>query len=60
VRKLLGKPAKISKYPLKPNETHYDWRWQEAPTRTKIFTVTFDTDMRVQSTGSVDDVPPQG
>ena len=33
VRKLLGKPMKITPYPLK-QEVHYDWRYQDSPSTT--------------------------
>ncbi|HMN93352.1 MAG TPA: outer membrane protein assembly factor BamE [Hydrogenophaga sp.] len=51
VRRLLGKPMKITPYPLK-GETHYDWRFLDGPTDndSKIFTVVFDTDFRVSKT----------
>lgn len=55
VRKMLGKPAKISHYSLK-RQTHYDWRWLEAPNQPKLFTVIFDSDLRVVSAGSTDDM----
>jgi hypothetical protein len=56
VRKSLGKPAKVSTFALKPGETHYDWRWNEPPNRAKVFSVVFDSDLRVVSSGSVDDL----
>ncbi len=55
VRKMLGKPTKISSYALKL-QTHYDWRWLEAPNQPKMFTVIFDSDLRVVSSGSTDDM----
>jgi len=56
VRRLLGKPMKISSYALK-KETHYDWRYHDGPndSDSKIFTVVFDTDLRVVSTMSAPD-----
>ena len=56
VRKALGKPMKITPFALK-NETHYDWRYHDGPNESdaKIFTVVFDADYKVVSTGSVDD-----
>ena len=56
VRKMLGKPMKITTYELK-RETHYDWRYRDGPNESdaKIFTVVFDTDYHVVSTGSVED-----
>lgn len=51
VRKLLGKPMKITPYALK-KETHYDWRWRNGPNTSdsQVFTVIFDTDLKVVST----------
>jgi SmpA / OmlA family len=56
VRKMLGKPMKITPYELKM-QWHYDWRYADGPnvTDTKIFTVVFNPDLRVISTGSVVD-----
>ena len=56
VRKMLGKPMKITPFALN-NTWHYDWRYMDGPNTTdkKIFTVVFNSDLRVLSTGSVDD-----
>lgn len=56
VRKLLGKPMKITPFALK-NTRHYDWRYADGPNASdrKIFTVVFNDDLRVLSTGSVED-----
>jgi hypothetical protein len=56
VRKMLGKPMKITTYALK-RETHYDWRFHDGPNESdaKIFTVIFDADYMVVSTGSMED-----
>jgi outer membrane protein assembly factor BamE (lipoprotein component of BamABCDE complex) len=56
VRKMLGKPMKITTYDLK-RQTHYDWRYHDGPNESdsKIFTVIFDADYKVVSTGSVPD-----
>lgn len=56
VRKLLGKPMKITTYDLK-KETHHDWRYRDGPNESdsKVFTVVFNPDMRVLSTLSVRD-----
>ena len=53
VRRMLGKPMKITNYTLK-GETHYDWRYQEQPGvgETKVFTAVFDRDLKVVSTMS--------
>jgi outer membrane protein assembly factor BamE (lipoprotein component of BamABCDE complex) len=56
VRKLLGKPMKVTEYALK-KEVHYDWRWRDGPNESdsQLFTVIFSPDLRVISTGSVRD-----
>ena len=54
VRRMLGKPMKVTTYALK-RETHYDWRFMDGPTESKVFTVVFDADMRVTSTLTVRD-----
>lgn len=56
VRRMLGKPMKITTYDLK-RETHYDWRYMDGNNQSdsKVFTVVFDTDLRVISTMSVRD-----
>lgn len=56
VRRLLGKPMKITAYELK-REVHYDWRWRDGPngSDSQVFTVIFSPDLRVISTMSVRD-----
>lgn len=54
VRKMLGKPMKVTTYALK-QETHYDWRYLAAPTTPMVFTVVFDPDLKVLRTMSVDE-----
>lgn len=56
VRRMLGKPMKITTYDLK-KETHYDWRYHDGPndSDSKVFTVIFTPDLRVVSTVSVTD-----
>ena len=54
VRKILGKPMKVTPYALK-RETHYDWRYLSPPQTQKIFTVVFDADLRVASSYSSDE-----
>jgi outer membrane protein assembly factor BamE (lipoprotein component of BamABCDE complex) len=56
VRRLLGKPMKITTFALK-QETHYDWRWRNGPNESdsQVFTVVFNPDLRVVSTLSVRD-----
>ena len=61
VRKRLGKPMKVSRFELQ-GTWHYDWRYMDGPNESdkKIFTVVFNNDLRVLSTGSVDDTEPRG
>jgi len=55
VRRLLGKPMKVSSYPLK-RETHYDWRYlDDNRVESRVFTVVFNADLRVLRTGSEPD-----
>ncbi len=56
VRRMLGKPMKVTTYDLK-RETHYDWRYLDGVNQSdsKVFTAVFDTDLRVISTMSVPD-----
>ena len=54
VRKMLGKPMKITPYELK-REVAYDWRWLDAPNKSMVFTVYFNSDYRVLRTGSMPD-----
>lgn len=54
VRKMLGKPARITPFELK-GEVAYDWRYLEPPNTHMVFTVFFDRNYRVLRTGSVVD-----
>ena len=54
VRKLLGKPARVTPYALK-NETAWDWRYLEPPNTALVFTVYFGPEMRVVRSGSAPD-----
>lgn len=56
VRRLLGKPMKVTTYTLK-GETHYDWRYMDGPnpSDSKVFTAVMDRDLRVVRTESVRD-----
>ncbi|MEO5658619.1 MAG: outer membrane protein assembly factor BamE [Polaromonas sp.] len=54
VRKMLGKPMKITPYALK-HQTQYDWRYLSPPSTRRIFTVVFDADLRVVGTASTDE-----
>lgn len=54
VRKMLGKPMKVTPYAASQT-THYDWRYLNPPSAVMIFTVVFDNDLKVVSTGSVEE-----
>jgi hypothetical protein len=54
VRKMLGKPMKITPYALK-QETHYDWRYLVPPNVPWVFTAIFDTDLKVVRTTMVEE-----
>ncbi|WP_332742874.1 outer membrane protein assembly factor BamE [Hydrogenophaga sp.] len=56
VRRMLGKPMKITTYALK-RETHYDWRYLDGASRSDsmVFTVVFDPDLRVVNTMTAPD-----
>ncbi|TAM36082.1 MAG: outer membrane protein assembly factor BamE [Burkholderiaceae bacterium] len=54
VRKMLGKPAKVTPYPLK-QEVDYDWRYMQPPNTSMVFTVTFNADDKVLRTASMSD-----
>ena len=49
VRRLLGKPAKVTPYELK-RETHADWRYLQAPNQAQVFTVVYGPDQTVLRT----------
>ncbi len=53
VRRMLGKPARRTPYPLK-QETDWDWNWVDPPNREMVFTATFGPDGRVKRAGSAD------
>ena len=55
VRRLLGKPAKVTPFDRK-NETHHDWRYLEAPNTAMLFTVVTDRSLRVLRTQSGPDM----
>jgi hypothetical protein len=54
VRRMLGKPAKITPYELK-RETVYDWRYLQAPNTSLVFSVYFSPDLKVLRTASAPD-----
>ncbi|WP_353396064.1 outer membrane protein assembly factor BamE [Hydrogenophaga sp. 5NK40-0174] len=51
VRRMLGKPAKVTPFELK-GEIHYDWRYLSGPNASdsKLFTVVFDRQLMVMRT----------
>lgn len=55
VRRLLGKPAKVTPYELK-RETHADWRYLEAPNQSKVFTVVYGAEHTVLRTQTGEDL----
>ena len=54
LRKLLGKPAKVTPYRLK-NETEWEWRWVQPPNSPMVFTAVLNADQRVVRSGSMAD-----
>jgi len=54
LRKLLGKPAKVTPYALK-RETEWEWRWVQPPSSAMVFTATLNDDQRVVRSGSSPD-----
>jgi hypothetical protein len=54
LRKLLGKPAKVTPYALK-RETEWEWRWVQPPNSSMVFTATLNDDQRVVRSGSSPD-----
>lgn len=54
VRQLLGQPGKVWNFPTKPDESTWDWRFQDGQQR-MIFSVIFDGQGRVVSSHSADD-----
>jgi outer membrane protein assembly factor BamE (lipoprotein component of BamABCDE complex) len=54
VRRLLGKPMKITPYELR-RETEWDWRFLQPPNSSMVFTVTFNADQYVLRTATAPD-----
>lgn len=54
LRKLLGKPAKVTPYAIK-RETEWEWRWLQPPNSPMVFTATLNDDQRVVRSGSAAD-----
>ena len=55
VRRLLGKPAKVTPFDLK-QEVHHDWRYLDGPNTAMVFTVVTDRGLRVLRTQSGPDM----
>lgn len=51
VRRMLGKPARQTPYPLK-RESAWDWRFVQPPNTAMVFTVWFNEDWRVTRTAT--------
>ena len=51
VRRLLGKPGKVAKFDLKPDEETWEWRWLDGSTN-KVFAVLFGANGQVVQAGS--------
>jgi hypothetical protein len=59
VRRMLGKPRKVTPYALK-QETAWDWRYLEPPNTSMVFTVWVGPDQRVlRTTSSLDPEAPE-
>jgi hypothetical protein len=54
LRKLLGKPAKVTPYALK-RETEWEWRWVQPPSSPMVFTAVLDDHQYVVRSGSSPD-----
>ncbi|MES2531242.1 MAG: outer membrane protein assembly factor BamE [Pseudomonadota bacterium] len=54
LRKLLGKPAKVTPYALR-HETEWEWRWIDPPNAPMVFTAVLNDDQRVVRSGSSPD-----
>lgn len=54
LRKLLGRPARVTPYRLR-NETEWEWRWVQPPNTDMVFTVVLDAQQFVVRSGSTHD-----
>ena len=54
LRKLLGRPAKVTPYALK-RETEWEWRWVQPPNSPMVFMAVLNDDQRVVRSGSSPD-----
>ncbi|MFT4268860.1 MAG: outer membrane protein assembly factor BamE [Xenophilus sp.] len=54
LRRLLGKPAKVTRYALK-QETEWEWRWVQPPNTAMVFTAVLNDRQYVLRSGSSPD-----
>jgi outer membrane protein assembly factor BamE (lipoprotein component of BamABCDE complex) len=54
VRQLLGRPAKVWRFPTRPGEEVWDWRFERGQTR-QVFSATFGANHQVLSTAVAED-----
>jgi hypothetical protein len=54
LRRLLGKPAKVTRYALK-QETEWEWRWLQPPDTAMVFTAVLNEHQYVLRSGSSPD-----
>ena len=54
VRAALGQPAKVWRFPTRPDEETWDWRFMDGQTR-RVFSVTFGREHTVTGTAIVDE-----
>lgn len=54
LRKMLGKPARVTPYALK-RETEWEWRWVQPPNAPMVFTAVLGDDQYVRRSGSSPD-----
>ncbi len=54
MRKLLGKPARVTPYALR-REYEWEWRWVQPPNAPMVFTAVLNDDQRVVRSGSSPD-----
>lgn len=54
LRKLLGRPAKVTPYRLR-NETEWEWRWIQPPNTAMVFTAVLNDQQYVVRSGSTHD-----
>jgi hypothetical protein len=54
LRRMLGKPARRTPYPLR-QVTEWEWRWMQPPNSPMVFGATLDASGRVTASGSSPD-----